>query len=137
MMNVWAGQGRIVSEPELRKTPNGISTTTITIACERNFVKQGEERITDFIDVVAWRGTSEFICKYFSKGSLIAVNGSLQSRKWEDKSGNKRVSWEIIADNVHFCEGRANNTQQSQQASVQDEFEIISDDGDLPFNCDR
>ena len=90
MLNVMAVMGRMVADPELRKTTNGVSTTTFTIACDRNFVKQGQERETDFFDIVAWRQTAEFACKWFRKGQLIVVNGSLQTRSYEDKNGNKR-----------------------------------------------
>lgn len=104
MLNVIAVMGRVVADPELRMTTNGINTTTFTIACDRNFVKQGEQRETDFFDIVAWRGAAEFASKYFKKGQLVAVNGSLQTRSYEDKNGNKRKVYEIVSDNLHFAE---------------------------------
>ena len=88
MLNVVAIMGRLVADPELRTTPAGVSVCTVRIACDRNFVQQGQERQADFLDVVAWRGTAEFISKYFSKGSMVAVHGHLQSRQYKDKNGN-------------------------------------------------
>lgn len=101
MLNVIAIMGRLTAEPELRHTPNGVATCTFRIAVERSFARAGEERKADFIDIVTWRKTAEFVCKYFGKGSLIAVNGSLQTRNYEDKNGNKRTAYEVVADNVH------------------------------------
>ena len=101
MLNVIAMMGRLTAEPELRHTPNGVATCTFRIAVERSFARAGEERKADFIDIVTWRKTAEFVCKYFGKGSLIAVNGSLQTRSYEDKNGNRRTAYEVVADNVH------------------------------------
>lgn len=100
-MNSVVLLGRMAADPELRQTGNGIPVSSFTIAIDRSFTKGGE-RQTDWIDVVAWRNTAEFVCKYFQKGSPIIVTGSLQSRNWEDKSGLKRKSIEVIADNVEF-----------------------------------
>lgn len=149
MLNVIAVMGRLVADPELRKTPNDISTTTFTIACERNFVKSGAERQTDFFDIVAWRSTAEFACKYFRKGQLVAVNGSLQTRSYEDKSGNKRKVYEIVADNLHFADSKTSGGGTAQQAppstralpqepeafsaGAPDDFAVIDDSEDLPF----
>ena len=101
MLNVIAIMGRLTAEPELRHTPNGVATCTFRIAVERSFARAGEERKSDFIDIVTWRKTAEFVCKYFGKGSMIAVNGSLQTRSYEDKNGNKRTAYEVVADHVH------------------------------------
>lgn len=140
MLNIIAIMGRIVNDVELRKTPNGVSTTTFTIACDRNFVKSGEERVSDFIDIVAWRGTAEFVAKYFAKGELIAINGSLQTRSYEDKNGNKRKVYEIIADNVSFAgskgskETKASENKTPAYASgAPDDFAVIDDSESLPF----
>ncbi len=111
MLNVIAVMGRLVADPELRQTPNGISTTTFAIACDRNFVKAGTERQTDFLDIVTWRSSAEFACKYFKKGQLIAVNGSLQTRTYEDKEGKKRKVYEIVADNLHFADSKGGGGQ--------------------------
>ena len=109
MLNCAVLMGRLVADPELRTTPNGISVTSFTIAVDRSFVRQGEERQADFIDVVAWRSTAEFVTRYFHKGSMIAVQGSIQTRKYEDKNGNKRTAFEVVADNVSFCGSKAEN----------------------------
>lgn len=104
MLNIVAIQGRLTADPEMRQTPAGAPVVTVTLACERSYVPKGQERQADFIPVVAWRGTAEFICRYFRKGQLVAVNGSLQTRKYTDKNGNNRTAFEIVADGVHFCE---------------------------------
>jgi single-strand DNA-binding protein len=103
MLNNAVIMGRLTKDPELKTTANGISVTSFTIAVDRKFNKQGEEKQADFIDIIAWRGTAEFISKYFRKGSMIAVQGSIQTRMYEDKNGNKRKAVEIVADEVSFC----------------------------------
>ena len=103
MLNVIALMGRLTAEPELKHTPNGVAACKFRIAVERSFARAGEEHKADFIDIVTWRKTAEFVCKYFGKGSLIAVNGSLQTRNYEDKNGNRRTAYEVVADNVHFA----------------------------------
>ena len=150
MLNVVAIMGRLTADPELRKTPNGISVCSFSIACNRSYVKQGGERETDFVNIVAWRSTAEFICRYFRKGNMIAINGSIQTRNYEDKNGNKRTAFEIVADNVYFCESKSSSqstaattfqmpmdTMQSAMPSYEtgstDDFEEIADDDDLPF----
>ena len=112
MLNRVVLMGRLTRDPELRYTPQNVPVCTITLAVERAFVRQGEQRETDFIDVVAWRQTAEFVSKYFRKGLLVAVEGRLQSRKWKDKYEQNRVSFEVVADNVYFAE-RANDSQRS------------------------
>lgn len=107
MLNCAVLMGRLVADPELRTTTSGISVTSFRIAVERSFVRQGEERQADFIDIVAWRQTAEFVSRYFRKGSMIAVQGSIQTRSYEDKQGNKRTAVEVVADNVSFCGSRA------------------------------
>ncbi len=102
MLNVAVIMGRLVADPELRTTPNGISVTSFTVAVERDYVTSGQQRQADFIDVVAWRKTAEFVSKYFHKGSMIAIQGSIQTRMYEDKNGNKRKAVEIVADSVSF-----------------------------------
>lgn len=94
--------GRITRDLELKQTPNGVSVLPFSIAVDRNFVKQGEERQTDFIDCVAWRQTAEFICKFFGKGRMVAIEGELQTRNYDDKDGNKRKATEIVVSNVSF-----------------------------------
>ena len=102
--------GRLVADPELRHTPNGVATCTFRIAVDRSFVRAGEERKADFIDIVVWRQTAEFVCKYFHKGNLIAVDGSIQTRTYEDKTGNKRYAFEVVANNVHFTGEKSGST---------------------------
>ena len=103
MLNVAVIMGRLVADPELRHTPNDIPVCSFRVAVDRNYSGRSGEGQTDFIDVVAWRSTAEFLCKYFTKGQMIAVNGSIQTRSYEDKMGNKRTAVEIVADNVSFC----------------------------------
>jgi single-strand DNA-binding protein len=147
MLNKIILMGRLTREPELRTTQSGVSVTTFSLAVERDF-QRGEERQTDFIDVVAWRGTADFVHKYFRKGQLVAVTGRLQSRKWEDKEGNKRISFEVVAEEVHFAERKQDPGSYGSQppaAQKQDAppfnpdtpstFSEINDDddGELPF----
>ena len=107
MLNHIVIMGRLTRDPELRTTQSGVSVTSFTVAVDRDFGgRDGGERQTDFVDCVAWRQTGEFVSKYFHKGSMIVVSGRLQSRKWQDREGNKRVNWEINADNVYFGESR-------------------------------
>ena len=103
MINNVVLMGRLTAAPELKTTQSGISTVRFSVAVERRYNKQGEERQTDFIDCVAWRQTAEFVSKYFNKGSMIAVEGSIQTRNYEDKNGNKRKAVEVQVDNVSFC----------------------------------
>ena len=101
-MNKVVLLGRLAADPELRQTGSGIAVTSFTIAVDRPYAAKGAERQTDWIDIVAWRNTAEFVCKYFQKGSPIIVEGSLQTRTWEDKAGQKRKSVEVQAENVEF-----------------------------------
>lgn len=103
MINNVVLMGRLTAVPELKTTQSGISTVRFSVAVERRYNKQGEERQTDFIDCVAWRQTAEFVSKYFNKGSMIAVEGSIQTRNYDDKNGNKRKAVEVQVDNVSFC----------------------------------
>lgn len=102
MINRVILMGRLVADPELKTTNTGISVTSFRIAVDRNYVKAGEQRETDFIDVVAWRSSAEFVCKHFNKGSLIAVDGQLQTRQYQTKDGQNRTAVEVVADNVSF-----------------------------------
>lgn len=103
MLNVAVLMGRLTADPKLKSTPQGVSVTTCVIAVERSFVRQGAEKQTDFINIVVWRNAAEFVCKYFRKGDMIAVNGSIQTRTYQDKEGITRKAAEIIADSVHFA----------------------------------
>ena len=145
MLNNAVVMGRLVADPELRTTGSGISVSSFTVAVDRRFNRQGEDRQADFIDIIAWRQTAEFVCKYFRKGSMIAVQGYIQTRMYEDKNGNKRKAVEIVADNVSFCGSKADSNtgsfakedsyaQPAPSYSTADEgdFKEIPED-DLPF----
>ena len=139
--------GNLTHDPETRSTPNGVTVCSFTIAVNRRFASQGGEKQTDFINVVAWRQTAEFVSRYFHKGSMIAVRGSIQQRNYEDKNGNKRTAFEIVAEEVSFCGSKAETgtgaRQNEQPARVQpaasfatggaDDFEEIPISDDLPF----
>lgn len=127
MINVVAIQGRLADDPELKHTQSGVAVTSFTLAVDRY---SKEERKTDWVDVVAWRQTAEFICKYFTKGSMIAVTGSIQTRNWEDKRGNKRKAVEIVAREVSFCGGKSEGHAKPEEQ--QNTFEDWLDD-DPPF----
>lgn len=126
MLNSVNLQGRLVADPELRKTPNGVSVTSFRIAVNRTYDREQ----TDWIDIVAWRQTADFVCKYFQKGNAIIVEGSIQTRNYEDKNGNKRTAVEVLADQVHFSESK---NGQKQTTGI-DDYDIDPDDDDLPWN---
>ena len=113
MLNRIILMGRLTADPELRQTPNGISVATFSIAVDRNFQSKGAERQTDFINCVAWRQTGEFISRYFQKGRMIAVEGSLQTRRYEDKTGAKRTAYEVVVDQAYFADSARQNNNQS------------------------
>lgn len=128
--------GRIVRDIELRRTNSGVSVVSLTLAVDRDFKNQNGEKETDFIDVVAYRNTAEFLSKYFGKGRAAVVEGRLQIREWTDQNGNKRRSAEVVAESVYF--GDSKNTQQENFNALNDmvnrEFaEVGEDDGSLPF----
>ena len=106
MLNQIIIMGRLTRDPELRRTQSGTAVCSFSVAVDRDFKSQSGEKETDFIDVVAWRQTGEFVSKYFTKGRMIVVSGSLQSRKWQDRNGQNRISWEVIADNVYFGDSK-------------------------------
>ena len=162
MLNVVALMGRLVYDPELKTTPSGINVCSFRIACDRSFTRQGEQRQADFIDIVAWRQTAEFVSKYFQKGGMIAIEGSLQTRQYQDKNGNNRTATEVLASQVSFCGSKAaeravvkdfdqqtaNHVQEANAAhsapqkpqsvpeysqGSADDFSVIDDSEDLPF----
>ena len=147
MINKWIGMGRLTADPELKQTQSGVSTCTVNVAVQRDYADGSGEKQTDFICVVAWRQTAEFICKYFRKGSMIAVVGELRTRTYNDKRypDVKHYVTEVYADKVSFCGGKnesgGNNdpapAQTAPQAPAQvpnlDDFEQIGNDSDLPF----
>ena len=121
MLNNAVIMGRLVADPELRTTGSGISVTSFTVAVDRRYARSGEERQTDFIDVIAWRQNAEFISKFFRKGSMIAIQGYIQTRTYEDKNGNKRKAVEVVADNVSFC-GSKNETGSGSSYSREESY---------------
>lgn len=126
--------GNLVADPELKATSNGVNVTRFRIAVGRRFAKNGE---TDFIDIVAWRNTAEFVCKFFTKGKPILVSGSLQTRSWTDTEGNKKYATEVVADEVTFVEGKKENSQPTNNDAptygISEGFEEMSADDELPF----
>lgn len=141
MLNRIILMGRLTHTPEIKLTPNGVSVLSFSLAVERSYRKQGEDKQTDFIDCVAWRQTAEFINKYFRKGALIAIEGNLQTRSYEDKNGNKHKAVEVVVDNVSFTGERSQDVPEAKPELSKDPLppelaadfeEIISDDG-VPF----
>ena len=153
MLNRIIIMGRLTRDPELRHTGTGTPVASFSLAVERDFRdKQSGQRTTDFIDVVAWRQTGEFVSKYFTKGRMAVVEGRLQMRDWQDRDGNKRRSAEVVADNVYFADSRRDGDSQSDgfTASAPSSYappaqsyeapaatggfaELSDDDGELPF----
>lgn len=139
MLNNAVIMGRLVADPELRTTGSGVSVTSFTVAVDRRFANKDEEKQADFIDIVAWRQTADFVCKYFRKGSMIAVQGSIQTRTYEDKDGNKRKAVEIVADNVSFCGSKSdsaktdNDTNPTASTPVTTNLNAVIDDEETPF----
>jgi single-strand DNA-binding protein len=148
--------GRLVADPELRTTQQGTNVCTFRIACERSYTQKGQQRQADFVDIVAWGKTAEFICKFFQKGSMIAVDGSLQTRHYQGKDGSNRTAVEVVASNISFAGAKAadkpaaasydqqtkNHVQQAKAAQNapqpaytqgMDDFAVINDTDDLPF----
>lgn len=113
MLNRSILMGRLTRDPELRTTPSGVSVASFTLAVDRGYAKAGEERQTDFINIVAWRATAEFVGRYFTKGMMMIVEGRIQSRSWEDQNGNKRYATEVVADNIQFGESKKAAAQHS------------------------
>ena len=125
MLNKIIIMGRLVADPELRQTASNVSNVKFTVAVDRNYTPQGQEKQTDFISVVAWRQTAEFINKYFAKGSMIVVEGSLQTGSFTDKNGVKRYTTDVIAEQVYFAESKK-NAEKPQQNSSQDKEQFPS-----------
>lgn len=145
MFNLVVLTGRLTSDPELKTTQSNVSVTSFCIAVQRRY-KSGEEPITDFINIVAWRNTAEFVAKYFKKGNMIGIEGSIQTRKYTDKDGNNRVAFEVLAGNVQFVESKRGNTDANVTNDAEDPLRTVSEnlqnagfeqanmsDDDLPF----
>ena len=156
MLNKIILMGRLTRDPELRHTQSGVSVASFSLAVDRDFKDRNTgEKATDFIDVVAWRQTGEFVSKYFTKGRMAVVEGRLQMRDWTDRDGNKRRSAEVVADNVYFGDSRRDGDNGGYQGGYQggysrpaapaapdygfpapggDQFsDLADDDGELPF----
>lgn len=151
MLNRITVMGRLVRDPELKYTQTNTPVASFTLAVDRDYQSGGQEKQTDFIDCVAWRQTAEFASKFFKKGLLTVVSGRLQSRKWQDKNGNNRTSWEVIADNLYFGESKRQSQADVSAADFeelppgtgmgnpftsstkQQSFQDLDDDGELPF----
>lgn len=138
MLNHVILQGRLTKDPELRKTQNGISYTTFTLAVDRDFKSNGQKE-TDFINCSAWRQTAEFLSRFFGKGRMVLLEGRIEVRSYQDKDGNKRTAWDVVADRVYFGNSKPSEGSNSIQGDVQDGteaqegFSELGDDGDLPF----
>ena len=156
MLNHIVLMGRLTRDPELRRTQNGTAVASFSIAVDRDFTsKDSGERQTDFINIVAWRNTAEFVSKYFTKGSMAVVSGRLQMRDWTDRDGNKRTTAEVVCDNVYFGESKKDRERESVRETApagsstpaapaypdsytapvtgSDFAELDDNDGDLPF----
>jgi single-strand DNA-binding protein len=146
-MNIAALTGRLTADVELKTTGTGVSVCSFSLAVDRKYQPKGEERATDFIDCVAWRNTAEFVSKYFKKGSMIGIEGEIQTRTYTDKEGNKRKVTEIVVNNASFCGSKSENGEgniNSQQNGNDPLSEIsanlsqaglvgVENDSDLPF----
>lgn len=133
MLNNIILQGRLTRSPEMKATASGISCATFALACEQDYKNPNGERDTDFFDVVAWRGTADFVQRYFSKGQMAIVKGRLQTRQWTAEDGSKRKTVQIVADSVYFC-GRENRGQATEQpAAVEESSYTPVEIEELPF----
>lgn len=145
MLNVAALNGRLTADPELRHTSGDIPVTSFTLAVDRGYVRAGSERQADFIDIVCWRSTAEFVSKYFHKGQLVAIEGSIQTRSYTDSQGVRRKATEIVANRVDFAESKhdgyngggvspaAHTAEKPAPESDSGDFVEIAGDDDLPF----
>ena len=141
MLNKVVIMGRFTKDPELRRTGSGTAVTSFSLACDRDFKSQSGDKETDFIEVIAWKNTAEFVSKYFSKGRMAVVEGRLQILDWTDKSGNKRTTAEVVADNVYFADSKRSESNDNQKENfnalsgrLSDDFVPISEEGgEIPF----
>lgn len=140
-MNKVILMGRIASDLELKTTPNGVSVCTFRLAVDRDYQKKGEEKVTDFLNIVAWRATAELIVKWFAKGKMLAIEGAMQARPYTDKNGNPATWYEVVVEKVHFtgekCENSAPQAQNVRQTAApktqQQGPPLTDDDDDYPF----
>lgn len=138
MFNLVVLTGRLTADPELKYTQNNVPVCSFSIAVNRRY-KAGEEQEADFINITAWRSTAEFVSKYFSKGSMIGIEGSIQTRRYQDKDGNNRTAFEVVANNVQFVEAKRDGAASTNEAPPSfsnadtNDFAEISADDDFPF----
>ena len=132
MLNEVVLHGRLTNHPELRTTDSGKSVTRFTLAVERDY-STGDEKVTDFINIVAWNKTAEFITRYFTKGKQMIVKGSLQVRKYQTQNGENRYTTEVRVDNVYFAGDKEKTSQGENYSENNDGYVEVPDDGDLPF----
>ena len=133
MLNHITLAGRLVRDPELRRTQNGTAVASFTLACERDFKNESGDREVDFIDCVAWRKTAELVSSYFTKGRMAIVSGRLQIRGWTDKDGNRRKSAEILVDNIYFGDSKPQTGGATEATGAEPYSEIAEDDDEIPF----
>lgn len=138
MLNHITIMGRLTRDPELRHTQSGTAVASFTLAVDRDFKDKSGEKAVDFIDIVAWKGTGEFVSRYFAKGRMAVVSGRLQMRDWTDKDGNKRRNAEVVAESVYFGDSKrdgdtANTSEAYQQREAPAGVEYGEEDGELPF----
>lgn len=139
MLNSVCLMGRLTADPELKSTQSGVSVCSFRIAVDRTYTPKGQEKQTDFINIVTWRSTAEFVSRYFRKGQLVAVQGSIQTGQYTDRDGNKRTAFDVVADNVFFAEKKAESGETKQGAGydhspdIQGDFEEIISPDELPF----
>ena len=139
MLNSVCLMGRLTADPELKSTQSGVSVCSFRIAVDRTYTPKGQEKQTDFINIVTWRSTAEFVSRYFRKGQLVAVQGSIQTGQYTDRDGNKRTTFDVVADNVFFAEKKAESGETKQGAGydhspdIQGDFEEIVGNDELPF----
>lgn len=134
MLNLAVIMGRLTATPELKQTQSGIAVTTFTVAVQRSFTAANGEKQTDFLNVVAWKNQAEFVSKYFQKGQMIALKGSIQTRKYEDKDGNKRTAVEIVANEISFCGEKNEESENKRNLDfAKAMFDYDDEDEDLPF----
>lgn len=139
MLNSVCLMGRLTADPELKSTQLGVSVCNFRIAVDRTYTPKGQEKQTDFINIITWRSTAEFVSRYFRKGQLVAVQGSIQTSQYTDRDGNKRTTFDVVADNVFFAEKKAESGETKQGAGydhspdIQGDFEEIIGDESLPF----
>lgn len=128
MLNRVVLMGRLVADPELKTTNSGVSVCSFRIAVDRSYVKNGEQRQADFFDIVAWRSSAEFVCRHFTKGSLIAVDGQLQTRQYQTKDGSNRSAVEVVADSISFTGERKEQKQESNYDVMPEGYGDLFDD---------